>query len=1081
MQLVNTTGNFGDTVLISGSGNQYFDISEVRFGGVSGVASEFQVVNPNLISATVPSFNSLLTTGQRDKWKNNCYPNPLLIISETRGISGFASGASGSPINFTPIPQIEKFTPRTGISGIQVSVKGDGFLGLTGLAIENVSGYSNLTGLSNVVTGHYQLSGTGFGSDSVYLDFSVVNNTGLNFNLPSGNFDGQIKVFGTGVSSNFSTLRVEPKINITGFYPPIGEGGEFCLISGQFFFDELMHYATGMFKNDDGVSVSGSGYLVSFGGENATGVFEKVTGSGIQDNTLLSGNVPVDALTGPVQISKNLKTVSLNESGYYNNTGVYFIQAPDPLITGIKSAGNVVAPVELIGILETITGISGIADLTGTSSTDSKSGLAFFGPKIQSGFYGVNNSDVDIKPQNVGSGFVTETSLEIDIASLSSSVNNQINFMGENLYQSGVTGSTPSGLNSPPIVVMYEPMGPEIDECLEYFNAGSGHLSGCEQAYLLYYSGHHKFLDITSPDFQPVLLKTLFTDQAMNSGMQGLTGFCTGVGGEIVSGSPILQGSTDIFATTTSQAVLYPSNGVEDLSTLEVGETGNFYYSDSVYLDFTGDASLGTSHYLADPSPQVFTHLNTGVVVTTIDSSHNSFTVIPADGDSFDTGILHFGPFGFAPITFSEPVEDSKCEDEDINEILSNFIGPPVDLYSTSLGQPVGPQKGVAGGSGPGQITVTPPNYNNPNIPNASVTCGHGRNATNTHLPGGTWPYDTGDHPRRACQPNQAAQGFFAATPIPADIQSRYAGKSLQSEEHLQKNVIPQSKETENETNLRVLVCYPEKPHSKIGKATKAGYSRIALVNETSPFLQRHFRPNTTSIKQNKSLYSKVQGIKKNCTDGNGNPLRGTLKGTPIVNMGNPENPGNVNVGISKPVTPNIPGLTNTLGGIPRGNPSPATAARPGETVSLAISPTPKTNVTPSIGIGIPTTLNTADRMRPVPMVPINGVLHCICLFPATELTTQGPKPQTPSFPIPPTHVNPKQPISPTPLAPGSPPPITITVPTLPPSTTRNFGPTINPGSNYPPKGAPSSPPMPPVNIQTTGVNRMTSICNQPE
>lgn len=959
MQLLNTTGNFGDKVLISGSGNQFFDISEVRFGGVSGVASEFQVVNPNLISATVPSFNSLSKTGERDRWKNNCYPNPLIVISETRNISGYVSGASGQPINFTPIPQVQQFTPNSGVSGVQVSVKGDGFLGLTGLVIQDISGYSNLTGLSNVVTGHYQLSGTGFGSDSVYLDFSVVNNTGLNFNLPSGNFDGQIKVFGTGVSSNFSTLRVEPKINITGFYPPIGEGGEFCLISGQFFFDELMHYATGMFKNDDGVSVSGSGYLVSFGGENATGVFEKVTGSGIQDNTLLSGDVPVDALTGPVQISKNLKTVSLNESGYYNNTGVYFIQAPDPLITGIKSAGNVVAPVELIGILETVTGISGIADLTGTSSTDSKSGLAFFGPKIQSGFYGVNNSDVDIEPQNVGSGFVTETSLEIDIASLSSSVNNQINFMGQNLYQSGVTGSTPSGLNSPPIVVIYEPMGPEIDECLEYFNAGSGHLSGCEQAYLLYYSGHHKFLDIESPDFQPVLLKTLFTDQAMNSGMQGLTGFCTG-----------------------------------------------------------------------DDDPKC---------------------------------------------------SEAVAAGEDINIILADFIGPPTDLYATSLGQPVGPQKGVAGGSGPGQITVTPPNYNSDNIPNTSVTCGHGRNASNTHLPGGTWPYDTGDHPQRPCQPNQSAQGFFAATPIPADIQSRYAGKSLQSEEHLQKNVIPQSEETENETNLRVLVCYPEKPHSKIGKATKAGYSRIALVSETSSFLQRHFRPNTTLIKQDKSLYSKVQGKKNNCTDGNGNPLRGTLRGTPIVNMGNPENPGNVNVGISKPVTPNIPGLTNTLGGIPRGNPSPTNAARPGETVSLAISPAPKTNVTPSIGVGIPTAGAASDRLRPVPAVPNDNVIIVSCLFPATELTTQGPRPQTASFPIQPTHVNPKQPISKTPLAPGSPPPITITVPTLPPSTTRNLGPTINPGSNYPPKGTPSSPPIPPVNIQTTGVNRMTSICNQPE
>ena len=1077
MQLLNTTGNFGDKVLISGSGNQFFDISEVRFGGVSGVASEFQVVNPNLISATVPSFNSLSKTGERDRWKNNCYPNPLIVISETRNISGYVSGASGQPINFTPIPQVQQFTPNSGVSGVQVSVKGDGFLGLTGLVIQDISGYSNLTGLSNVVTGHYQLSGTGFGSDSVYLDFSVVNNTGLNFNLPSGNFDGQIKVFGTGVSSNFSTLRVEPKINITGFYPPIGEGGEFCLISGQFFFDELMHYATGMFKNDDGVSVSGSGYLVSFGGENATGVFEKVTGSGIQDNTLLSGDVPVDALTGPVQISKNLKTVSLNESGYYNNTGVYFIQAPDPLITGIKSAGNVVAPVELIGILETVTGISGIADLTGTSSTDSKSGLAFFGPKIQSGFYGVNNSDVDIEPQNVGSGFVTETSLEIDIASLSSSVNNQINFMGQNLYQSGVTGSTPSGLNSPPIVVIYEPMGPEIDECLEYFNAGSGHLSGCEQAYLLYYSGHHKFLDIESPDFQPVLLKTLFTDQAMNSGMQGLTGFCTGTGqgGEVVSGAGF---SGSVFNTDAGPTDGYfvpdgtEYTGSNILDTLTTGQTGNLYYD--------GDPTTAKSHFVNGTG---YSYFNTGVTITVIDYGPSAIELTPAPGELFNTGVAYGNsPFYFANVSFTESDEnDPKCDDEDINEILSSFIGPPVDLYSTSLGQPVGPQKGVAGGSGPGQITVTPPNYNSANIPNTSVTCGHGRNASNTHLPGGTWPYDTGDHPQRPCQPNQSAQGFFAATPIPADIQSRYAGKSLQSEEHLQKNVIPQSEETENETNLRVLVCYPEKPHSKIGKATKAGYSRIALVSETSSFLQRHFRPNTTSIKQTKSLYSKVLGKKTNCTDGNGNPLRGTLRGTPIVNMGNPENPGNVNVGISKPVTPNIPGLTNTLGGIPRGNPSPTNAARPGETVSLAISPAPKTNVTPSIGVGIPTAINSADRLRSVPAVPNGNYTIVSCLFFGTVLSTQGPNPQTASFPIQPTHGDPGKPISRTPLAPGSPPPITITVPTLPPSTIRNLGPTINPGSNYPPKGTPSSPPIPPVNIQTTGVNRMTSICNQPE
>jgi hypothetical protein len=546
-----------------------------------------------------------------------------------------------------------------------------------------------------------------------------------------------------------------------------------------------MHYATGEFENGDGTYTTGSGFLVSFEGNNATGVFIKISGSGIEENTMLSGTIPVQASSGPVKILKNIKTISLSESGYYDNTGVYFLQPPDPVITGLRAAGTVVAEVEFIGILETITGLSGISTLTGSSSTNSKSGFAFFGPKAVTGFYDQTNLNIPTTPQYPNSGFATETNLEVDLANTSSDVNTSVDFLGENLFQSGASGNLLSGYNEKPIITFYEPLGPNIDECLDYFNAGSGHLSGCEQAYLLYYSGHHKYLDITSPYFKPELLKCFITNQAMNSGIQGLTGFCTGTGqgGEVVSGSGI-QGITDTFDTSTSQAVLYPSNGIFDLNTIEVGETGNFYY--------TGDASLGTPYYLADPSPQFFTHLNTGVVVTAKDEGFNSFTVVPADGDSFSTGILHYGPFGFARITFSGSGDDPKCDDEDINQIIVNQIPPNIDIYSTSLGRPLSPIRG----KGPSQLSSPPPNTFSSTVPDPNVISEHGRRSATTHLGGtGGWPYGTGTIVNRPCNPTASASGYFAGTTIPDTVNSRYSNLNIKNQPHLKGEVIPLTKE----------------------------------------------------------------------------------------------------------------------------------------------------------------------------------------------------------------------------------------------------------------------------------------------
>ena len=51
--------------------------------------------------------------------------------------------------------------------------------------------------------------------------------------------------------------------------------------------------------------------------------------------------------------------------------------------------------------------------------------------------------------------------------------NSLLTLKGENFFESGVTGGLLSGSDSAPINIFAPVMGPEIDECLEHFNAGS--------------------------------------------------------------------------------------------------------------------------------------------------------------------------------------------------------------------------------------------------------------------------------------------------------------------------------------------------------------------------------------------------------------------------------------------------------------------------------------------------------------------------------------------------------------------------------------------------------------------------------
>ena len=530
MFLAQTSGNFGESIQITGAGNQFFSISEVRVGGISGVAAQFEVPDKNTISFVVPSFSSLTGSGDRSNWVNYCHPNPILVFSEARNVSGYASGAHGEEKNFTPIPQINGFFPASGLSGDSVTVQGDAFFGLTGLSITNISGspsgYTHLTGLSNVVTGVGFPGGTGSGfADEVYLDFTITNNTGLSFNLPSGNFDGNIKVYGSGSVSAISDNHVEPHLEITGFYPPVGITGSYVLISGQYFLDEIINNTSGIFSGLTGNTFGATGVLVAFNGDHASGCFTKI------NNNLISGLVPVSAKAGPVRIAKNINVLlNSGEIPYYQSSGVYCLETPAPETSGLASVGGEESFFGFYSLLETGSYNSGInsnsgISLTGASIANWKTGTAIFTPQVVGeGLYNqsISGGGGEISGPNINSQVTFIEENFIPMSDGTSPKNSLITFKGNNFYETG--SCTATGEAFAPIVCYIPELGPDIDECLQHFNAGSGFLSGCEASYLIHFSGHHKNLNLESANFQPGLLQCFLTNQASERASIAQTG-----------------------------------------------------------------------------------------------------------------------------------------------------------------------------------------------------------------------------------------------------------------------------------------------------------------------------------------------------------------------------------------------------------------------------------------------------------------------------------------------------------------------------------------------------------------------------
>lgn len=224
--LIPPTGTQNTIIRISGS--QFYSVDSVIF--TNNKSGNFTTVSPSLIDVTVPYGASRGT---------------ISIGSKDRGTTGTSSQI------FVPKPIIEGFLPTSGLSGITISISGNSLSGITGVCLNNLGG-----------------------------SFTVIENTGINFIVPSGNTKGVFKVSGESGLLGYSLREFLPLVNITSLSPSSGKTGTAIAILGE------------NFQPSNMASPSTNNYLVGF--QNASGLFTRT------NSQRLDGNVPYGAQSGLV-------------------------------------------------------------------------------------------------------------------------------------------------------------------------------------------------------------------------------------------------------------------------------------------------------------------------------------------------------------------------------------------------------------------------------------------------------------------------------------------------------------------------------------------------------------------------------------------------------------------------------------------------------------------------------------------------------------------------------------------------------------------------------------------------------------
>lgn len=261
------SGKYNDSITISGL--NFYKIDKVMFGtGINGSAGNtttgsYSILDGQTIQAIVPS------SGIWDY---------ISVISTQRQKSGV------SPFKFAAYPQIQTFTPNTGLSGINVILSGFNFTGVKGVWFNDILSPS----------------------------YTVTHNTGIVAKVPTGNVLGYVSLSGVSGVRVYSDTYFYPEVVLTGVYPSQISAGQRVIISG-------LNFQSGLLYN-----LGDDTFQVSFNGA--------VTGMTLWMNnymTGLSGYLPSEAQTGPVYIYKT------DGASVYSTTGNYTKVPGTPILSNI--------------------------------------------------------------------------------------------------------------------------------------------------------------------------------------------------------------------------------------------------------------------------------------------------------------------------------------------------------------------------------------------------------------------------------------------------------------------------------------------------------------------------------------------------------------------------------------------------------------------------------------------------------------------------------------------------------------------------------------------------------------------------
>lgn len=186
MEILSTTGEVGDSIIISGNGMNYVD--RVFF---NGAAANFRVLSENYLYAQVPEDSSF---------------GLVQVISDSLELTGYSDS------NFVPVPRITTINPSLGIFLDNIVLSGFCFSGVTGVKIGEFT-----------------------------CPFSISGNNSIHFQVPSGCAKNKVRTLTYSGIESSSSRDFAVVAEITGFEYEKAFPGRPILIKGRYFDDHLLH------------------------------------------------------------------------------------------------------------------------------------------------------------------------------------------------------------------------------------------------------------------------------------------------------------------------------------------------------------------------------------------------------------------------------------------------------------------------------------------------------------------------------------------------------------------------------------------------------------------------------------------------------------------------------------------------------------------------------------------------------------------------------------------------------------------------------------------------------------------------